>query len=361
MTSLAFGLGVLPVRCAEAAPERRKSATPAPGRRVIALQYEHNRTTRIPHARRRARIGTTSEMLHLRNTWRPLALGMASLAMALAQPLLHPAAAAPAQNGAGVGALYLEDLTSPELGARIAAGTATVLVPIGGTEQSGAHIALGKHNVRARVLAGRIAGQLGNAVVAPTVAYVPEGAIAPSGHMRFPGTISVPEAAFEGVLEGSARSFCQHGLREVFFLQDHGGYRKNVDRVVAHLNGDRAWAARGCRAYALHEYYDATQDGYVADLQRRGFKEAEIGLHAGLADTSLMLAVDPALVRTGQLVAGAKAGPGGGVRGDPTRASAELGQIGVQRQIDESVKAIRAALAQHPQNPQTPASPTKSK
>ncbi|WP_036166772.1 creatininase family protein [Massilia sp. 9096] len=280
------------------------------------------------------------------------AFAIACLAMALAQPPIQPAAAAPAQNGASA---YLEDLTSPELGARIAAGAATVLVPIGGTEQSGPHIALGKHNVRAHVLAGRIAAQLGNAVVAPTVAYVPEGSITPPvGHMRFPGTISIPDGAFEGLLEGGARSFCQHGLREIFFLQDHGGYRKNVDRVVAHLNGDRAWAARGCRAHALHDYYDATQAGYVADLQRRGYKDAEIGLHAGLADTSLMLAVDPALVRGNQLAAGAKAGPGGGVRGDPTRASAELGQIGVQRQVDESVKAIRAALSQHPQNPTQP-------
>src|SRR5206468_547242 len=102
--------------------------------------------------------------------------------------------------------------------------------------------ALGKHNVRARVLAGRIAQQLGNAVVAPTVAYVPEGSITPpAGHMRFPGTISIPEGAFEALLEGSARSFCQHGLRQVFFLQDHGGYRKSVDQVVARLNHDRAW------------------------------------------------------------------------------------------------------------------------
>jgi len=289
-------------------------------------------------------------MLHLHNTGRRRAFAIACLTMTLAQMPVPPAAAAPTQSSA-----YLEDLTSPELGARIAAGTATVLVPIGGTEQSGPHIALGKHNMRARALAGRIAGQLGNAVVAPTVAYVPEGAITPpAGHMRFPGTISIPDAAFEGLLEGSARSFCQHGLREVFFLQDHGGYRKSVDRVVARLNGERAWAARGCRAHALHEYYDATQDGYVADLKRRGFKEAEIGLHAGLADTSLTLALDPALVRTGQLAAGAKAGPAGGVRGDPTRASAELGQIGVQRQVDESVKAIRAALGQQSQNPTQP-------
>jgi creatinine amidohydrolase len=286
-------------------------------------------------------------MLHLQNTWRRAA-GLACLALAAAAV---PAGAAPAQHGAdgGAGSVYLEDLTSPELGARIAAGTAAVLVPIGGTEQSGPHIALGKHNVRAHVLAGRIAARLGNAVVAPTVAYVPEGVIAPSGHMRFPGTISIPDAAFEGLLEGSARSFCQHGLRAVFFLEDHGGYRKSVDRVAARLNADRAWSARGCRAHALHEYYDATQDGYVADLKRRGYKDAEIGLHAGLADTSLMLAVDPALVRVDQLAAGARAGQAGGVRGDPTRASAELGQSGVERVVTDAANAIRAALNQNSQ------------
>lgn len=297
----------------------------------------------LPHAARtppRGRAGAASErpigMLHLQNIRRQ-ALGIACLAMALAAPAL--AAARPSSS------VYLEDLTSTELRARIEAGTTTILVPIGGTEQSGPHIALGKHNVRAHVLAGRIAQRLGNAVVAPTVAYVPEGSITPpAGHMRFAGTISIPDAAFESLLEASARSFCQHGLREVFFLGDHGGYQKSEEKVAARLN--RAWSApgaEGCHAHALLDYYDATQGPYVAELKRRGYSDAEIGLHAGLADTSLMLAVDPSLVRTEQLAAGAKAGVAGGVRGDPTRASAELGQIGVQQQIDASVAAIRAA------------------
>src|SRR4051812_20480363 len=64
---------------------------------------------------------------------------------------------------------YLEDLTWTELRDRIKAGATTVLVPIGGTEQSGPQIALGKHNLRAKVIAGRIAQRLGNAVVAPTL------------------------------------------------------------------------------------------------------------------------------------------------------------------------------------------------
>ena len=79
-------------------------------------------------------------------------------------------------------------------------------MPIGGTEQNGAHMVLGKHNVRAHVLADRIADALGNAIVAPTIAYVPEGSIhPPAAHMKYTGTISVPDAVFEGLLEAAAR------------------------------------------------------------------------------------------------------------------------------------------------------------
>ncbi|QJE01813.1 creatininase family protein [Massilia forsythiae] len=277
-------------------------------------------------------------MLHPQNTRRRAAAGIACLAALLASAA---AVAADVPAAGAAASVYLEDLTSPELRERIAAGAATVLVPIGGTEQSGPHLALGKHNARARLLAGRIAQRLGDAVVAPVVAYVPEGSIAPpAGHMRFAGTLSIPDAAFEALLEGTARSLCAHGVRDVFFLGDHGGYQKNEERAAARAN--KALDS-GCRVHALPDYYQATQDAYVADLKRRGYGDAEIGLHAGLADTSLSLALDPAQVRTGLLAAGARAGAAGGVRGDPTRASAALGQLGVARIVDASVAAIRAA------------------
>src|ERR687889_349544 len=106
--------------------------------------------------------------------------------------------------------VFLEELTWTELRDAIRAGTTTVIVPVGGTEQSGPHIVLGKHNVRVRVLAGRIAAGLGNVLVAPVVAYVPEGSVEPpAAHMRFAGTISIPERTFESLLEATARSFKQ--------------------------------------------------------------------------------------------------------------------------------------------------------
>ena len=104
--------------------------------------------------------------------------------------------------------VQLQNLTWTELRDQIQAGKTTVIIPIGGTEQSGPYIAVGKHNVRAEYLADRIAQKLGNALVAPVVAYVPEGGYAPTtSHMRFPGTITVPDDVFEKLLESAANSF----------------------------------------------------------------------------------------------------------------------------------------------------------
>src|SRR5262249_34026075 len=106
--------------------------------------------------------------------------------------------------------VFLEKLTWTELRDLMAARKTTIIIPIGGTKQNGPHMALGKHNVRAKALAAKIATQLGNALVAPEIAYVPEGSInPPTGHMRFPGTISVPDDVLTKLLEYAARSFRQ--------------------------------------------------------------------------------------------------------------------------------------------------------
>lgn len=102
-----------------------------------------------------------------------------------------------------------------EVAQDVKAGTDTVIIPVGGTEQSGPYMAVGKHNVRAQVLADAIAVQAGHTLVAPVVAYVPEGSTSPrTSHMKFPGTISVPPAVFEG---------CSRALRRVSVFRVSGG------------------------------------------------------------------------------------------------------------------------------------------
>jgi creatinine amidohydrolase/Fe(II)-dependent formamide hydrolase-like protein len=267
------------------------------------------------------------------------------LATCAALILMAAAPALPAQPAPSV---FLEELTWTELRAAIDAGRTTAIVPIGGTEQSGPAIVLGKHNERVRFLAGKIAQALDNAIVAPVIAYVPEGRIdPPSSHMRFAGTLSIPDDVFERTLEYAARSLRVHGFRDIVLLGDHGGYQRDLQPVADRLN--REWAASGTRVHAVPEYFRAAEQGFAALLRERGFRDDEIGTHAALADTSLMLAIDPGAVRTGLLKSGTPLGAAQGVYGgDPRRASAQLGQLGVDEIVSRTVTAIRARVAQHP-------------
>jgi creatinine amidohydrolase len=208
-------------------------------------------------------------------------------------------------TGGAAAPVQLDAMTSPEVQAAIAAGTTTILIPIGGTEQNGPHIALGKHNVRVAALAERIAAGLGRTLVAPVMAYVPE----PEGHMKHAGTISVPEDAFAAVIAGAARSLKRHGFRDIVLLGDSGDYQPVLKRVAERLN--REWAGSPARVHHLAAYYESSP-------------------HAGPDDTARLLAIDPGSVRPQALPAGT---------------SAEQGRASVARTVDRSIAAIRQAVA----------------
>lgn len=239
--------------------------------------------------------------------------------------------------------VLLEELTWTELREAIRSGSTTIILPAGGTEQNGPHMTLGKHNARVKVLTERIARALGNALVAPVLAYVPEGGIdPPTGHMRYPGTITAPEDAFRKVLESAARGFRLHGFRDIVFLGDHGSTQAGEKAVALRLN--REWAASPVRVHAIEEYYRASDVEFRRVLKTRGYREGELGTHAGLTDTALMLAVDARLVRAERLRPGTGLRDGDGVDGDPTRASADLGRLGVEMVVTQTVEAIRKSV-----------------
>jgi creatinine amidohydrolase len=272
-----------------------------------------------------------------------LVCGLVAQAAQVAQATSAAPAASTAPTATtsnAVPSVHLEELTWTELRARVEAGAVTALIPIGGTEQNGPHMALGKHNARVRMLATRIAQQLGDAIVTPVMAYVPEGTIdPPSQHMRWPGTLTIPEAAFEAVLESTAKSLRRHGFCQVVLLGDHGGYRASLGRVAARINA--VWTkASACQVHTLPEYYRASIADHAQALKVKGFAVADIGSHAGLADTSLMLAIDPSLVRNAAL---ADKSSNNGVNGNASAAKADLGKAAVEHIVQTSVTAIRAA------------------
>ncbi|MBI3714456.1 MAG: creatininase family protein [Betaproteobacteria bacterium] len=246
------------------------------------------------------------------------------------------AEAAPSQS------VYLEELTTAEVREAIRAGKTTIIIPVGATEQNGPHMTLGKHNVRVRVLAGKIAETLGDTLVAPVVAYVPEGAVSPpTGHMKFAGTVSIADAVFSGLLEGAARSFRQHGFTHIVLIGDHGGYQSQLKAVAEKVS--REWVKSSARVLYIGEYYRASQQPFVQSLKAKGISDGQIGQHAGAADTSLMLAVDATQVRPERFADAAHGGASVGVSGDPQPATAALGQAGVDLIVAQTAQAIRRA------------------
>ena len=242
--------------------------------------------------------------------------------------------------------VMLEDMTWVEVRTALRAGRTTAIVPTGGTEQNGPHMILGKHNYIVRHTAERIARTLGNALVAPPLVYVPEGDTEPpQGHMRFAGTLSVPAPVFEQILEHAARSLKAHGFKVIAFVGDSGGNQQSQARVAERL--DAAWQRAGVRVLHLGDYYAGA--GQIEWLAAEGESAGAIGRHAGIRDTSELMAAHPDGIRSGML-----ADQGGlyleatGVDGDPTRASAERGERLLSLKVGAAVAQIRALLAADP-------------
>jgi creatinine amidohydrolase len=233
--------------------------------------------------------------------------------------------------------VFIEELTWTEVRDALKAGKTTVILPTGGTEQNGPHMVLGKHNFIIHYTAGEIAKRLGNALVAPVVAYVPEGNVdPPSGHMRYPGAITLPEPHYQRLLEFAARSFKANGFRDIVFIGDSGGNQKGMAAVAEMLN--KEWGAAGPRVHHIPEYYNSGR--FAAYLEKQGFTKEQIGSHAGITDTSQLWFVNAKMIRPDKR-ANMGGGEGSGVSGDPTKASPELGKLGVQFKIDVTLEELK--------------------
>jgi creatinine amidohydrolase/Fe(II)-dependent formamide hydrolase-like protein len=235
--------------------------------------------------------------------------------------------------------VFLEELTWVELRDAIRAGKTTAIIPTGGTEQNGPHMVLGKHNFLVKYKAGEIGKKLGDAIVAPVLAYVPEGDVPgpkpATGHMRFPGTITIPEDAYEKVLEYAARSLRNAGFLDIAFIGDSGGNQAGQKAVSELLN--KEWAGTNVRVHHVTDYYPGRGD---AIAMANGLTMEEVGGHAGSQDTTSFLYLDPSKLRVDKFVVG-KPNDGQGHTGDPRKATAYIGKLILEAQIEDATRQIQ--------------------
>lgn len=232
--------------------------------------------------------------------------------------------------------VWLAELTWPEVREALRQGVDTVLVPVGGTEQGGRHLALGKHNHTVAHAAEQAARRLGKVLVAPVLPYAPEGTFTPpSGNMAFAGTLGLRESTLAAWAEDIARSLKAHGVPNIVFFADHGQSQMALAATAAHLDG--AWRGEGTRVLHIAAYHGG--HGQREWLLAKGFSPAAIGSHAGIADTSEFLFVRPEGVR-GDRLDGSSPEPTG-ASGDASKADAKIGEAMVELKIKQIVAAVR--------------------
>jgi len=252
-------------------------------------------------------------------------------------------AAAPLVAQSDTGSPYIEQMTWTEIRDAMAAGTTRVIVPIGGTEQNGPHMVMGKHNYVITFAAGLMAERIGGALIAPTVAWVPEGSYEREGFGDKPGVITNPSPSYNNLLEAAARSLASHGFTEILFIADSGGDQPGMDEVATRLNAE--WAGGATKVFALTDYYAKGQEWSRAWLMAEyGYDMETIGSHAGITDTSAVMYVFPDGVRNDRRYRlGGR--PDAGVTGDPTLATREIGRMVVNFKVVGAMQQYEALKA----------------
>jgi creatinine amidohydrolase/Fe(II)-dependent formamide hydrolase-like protein len=227
--------------------------------------------------------------------------------------------------------VFIDELTWEETRDALKAGTRRVIIPTGGTEKNGYHMVLGKHNFVVAYGANLMARRLGQTLVAPVIQYVPEG----DPDRQNPGAISLPSPAYDRLLDAAARSLKAHGFNEILFIGDSGGNQAGIRAVADALNTE--WKDAGAKVFALTDYYEGGREHYRAWMQAAfGYDDTIVGSHAGISDTSQMLHVYPQGVRTDRITPWG--GPkDSGVTGDPTKATAEIGRMGLEFKVNAGI------------------------
>lgn len=236
--------------------------------------------------------------------------------------------------------VFIEDLTWTEVRDAVAIGTDTAIYYAGSTEQNGPHMATGKHNFIARHVAEVIARRLGRTLIYPIMPYAPTGdPQLRTGHMGYPGSVSVSEAVYVAVAKDVALSARAAGFRNILLMADHGDGQVALGKLAQELSAQ--WRDEGIKVLHIADLYERSAELEREFLLNQGLAA---GGHAALADTSALLFIDrqKRWVRQGMAAQGTKAN---GVDGDARGASARIGRQLIEFKVGSAVTQIRRLLA----------------
>jgi creatinine amidohydrolase/Fe(II)-dependent formamide hydrolase-like protein len=151
-----------------------------------------------------------------------------------------------------------------------------VIIPLGSTEQHGPHLPLGTDFYEAFGMAKLISARTG-VVVAPVllVGYS-------QYHTGFPGTLSLKPETMEQAVFECCEQLTKYGFRRIMFFNYHGGNNVIQEKLILRINHETEAVAIAI--------------GHGGPIIPQ-LPELPFDWHAGVSETSMMLFLQPQLVR----------------------------------------------------------------
>lgn len=182
-------------------------------------------------------------------------------------------------------------LTWTEIDSMADKANVVILQPIGSIEQHGPHLPLIVDAAIATAVTGKALAQLDVNIPAyslPTIYYGKA-----NEHWHFPGTITLSSQTLMAVLMELGESLYRAGFRKLAFINGHGGQPQILEMIARDLH-------QKYEGFSVFPLFVWRVPNVAPDLLTP--KELELGIHAGDAETSLLLSLLPDQVKMNQAV-----------------------------------------------------------
>jgi creatinine amidohydrolase len=244
--------------------------------------------------------------------------------------------------------IRMAEMTWPDIKSAIEQGYTSVIIAVGSTEQHGPHLPTMTDTRIGDELAHRVAIKLGYTLQAETIAVG-----CSSHHFGFPGTLSLKDETLKMIILDYIDSLVRSGFKKIVFIPMHGGNFPTVKETLK----EAQIAHQGIEIIGLT---DLTKlfDCLISGSAEFGIKADESGSHAGESETSIMMALEKNLVIKDRFAPGdvglasekeleimreqgMQALTKNGVLGDPRKASADKGEIYLDRLTEFLIREIK--------------------
>jgi creatinine amidohydrolase len=241
----------------------------------------------------------------------------------------------------------LKYMSWPQIKNKIDSGYDTVIIVLASTEQHGLHLAECTDEIIGLGFACGLADRLKNALVAPPI--IPGLS---EHHLALPGSLSLRKEVFRGIAKDYVDCYIRHDFKKFIFISSHGGNMEETKSIVEEMQTsypDKLFI-NTVTLEMLMKLFSSFEKQYNMPV-------GSCGGHACAFETSVMLYLEPELVDMEKARAGFVGIPDKtlldnmfnfgivgiseiGVMGDPTLATAVLGEIFFNAVLDEMERCL---------------------